>query len=179
MKNLKEAMKNIHKITYTQNDIDDNISRSILYSGNTHCLVITIEEIGELINVISENVVEKTDYLHTVEEITDVILSLEYCKQIAHIKDFELETEITISVKKHRMMTYIKILSETQQSITKFIRRATKSRQRLIQSMIKIYSIIDELIEFYSIDLIDIEKMKQLKINRMRDRLDNNETNFV
>ena len=107
------------------------------------------------------------------EEITDVIISLEYCKQIAHIKPRELVKETEMDIKKHRIMRYINILSKTQQSITKFIRYTAKSRQVLIQNIILTYQVIDELIEFYDINLLDIEKMKQIKLNRLQDRLKN------
>ncbi len=173
MKNLKKMMMTVNKITYTQKDLDDAIAESIYTIGYTKTLIVAIEELGELINVISDNTENKLDYIHTVEELTDVIITLEYCKQAAHMKPDELAKTYKIPENRHKIMYYINVLSRTQQSITKFIRHATRSRQSLIQSVIITYAVIDDIISFYNIDKRDIEKMKQLKINRLRDRLDN------
>lgn len=172
MKNLKELIPSVKKRRYTDDDIEEWLSRSIYVCGADHGLIVCIEEIGELINVIADTAIGNIDYIHVAEEIADVIITLHYCILVAHMKEHELKTQINISFKKNKTINFIRILSETQQSITKFLRRGTKSRQKLIQSVIKTRIALDEMIRFYNIDIDDIERIKILKIDRLKDRLE-------
>ena len=62
MKNLEKLMKKEQK-KYSKKEIQKILSKSVDHSGIVHILVMSMEEISELIEVIAMNT-RKTDYLH-------------------------------------------------------------------------------------------------------------------
>ena len=76
MDNLKELMKkDYHKYTKRERKNDIRAAAEIL--GYDKYLVIAMEEMAELSEVITSNALTKVDYIHTAEEIADVMIAAE------------------------------------------------------------------------------------------------------
>lgn len=174
MNNLQSLMKTVDNINISKKERRYLLQDAIRILGTERQLEMVIEEIAELINVLSLNILDGFDYLHTVEEVTDVIISM---KKVAIIADTQIpkNNELDIGKKKMKVFTWYAQLSKAQQYISKYIRNGCVARDKLITALHLMESSIDGIIEFCNIHKKDIAKVETLKYKRLQDKIKNKE----
>ena len=86
------------------------INKVINYNGNFKQSVICMEECAELTKAISKMLRGKDGYYtNLVEEMADVLISIEMLKQIYHVDESDLEGWVNFKVNRN----YEKVLAET------------------------------------------------------------------
>ena len=87
-------------------EINEVINKSIqstndlLGSNGNYNLVIAMEELNELGQQISKVLRGKLDKSHLTEEVADVIIALQYVKQICNISETEIDNAIQYKIKR-------------------------------------------------------------------------------
>lgn len=171
MNNIKELMKNMGNLKYgkkRKKEINRDVSKAL---GKNGYLVICMEEIGELIDVISLNVYDEIDYIHTAEELSDVLVCINAIKVMYRIKDKDLKS---VNKKKRKVSIFscISNLAKSQQMISKNI-RGKDNGQKIIPTIDLLNQTVEDLINLYKIKKKDIEKIEALKYQRLEERLKN------
>ena len=170
MENLEKLIKKDQK-KFSKKKMRELLCDSVAHSGVIHILVMSMEEISELIDVIARNG-KKIDYIHTTEEIVDVKIMIEYMKVIFSLKDDDMKFKG--KKKKLGQMDYIINLCSCQKDISKYLRRSNMKKR--CEKMVPVLNYItDELIDYYKIKKKDIEKIQAIKLTRLEDRLLHNE----
>lgn len=166
MKNLEKLMKKEQK-KYSKKEIQKILAKSVDHSGIVHILVMSMEEISELIEVITMNT-RKSNYLHTAEEIVDVKIMVEYMKIIFSIKEDDMKYKE--KKKKGTPVDYITTLCNCQKDISKFLRRSNM-RKRCEKTIPVLNYVTEDLIGYYKIKKKDLEKIEAIKMARLEDCL--------
>ena len=172
MHNLKELMKNMGNLKYgkkRKKEINRDVANAI---GHEKYLVICMEEIGELIDVVSLNVYDNVDYIHTAEELADVLVCIDAMKTMNRIKDKDLDKVCKKQKKKVSIFECISNLAKSQQAISKNI-RGKDNGSKFIPTINLLNETIENLIFIYKIKKKDIEKIEALKYKRLEDRIKN------
>lgn len=138
--------------------------------GNERQLEICIEEIAELINVLMLDIIDEFDYIHTTEEVVDVIISMKMIELIGGIQ-LPKKMELDVVKKKMKLFTLISQLSKAQQNISKYIRHGVIAKDKLIQALSLMDSSVKSIIEMCNIKKKDIAKIETLKFKRLQDRV--------
>lgn len=171
MNNIKELMKNMGNLKYgkkRKREINRDVSKAL---GRDRYLVICMEEIGELIDVISLNVYDKVDYIHTAEELSDVLVCINAMTVMYKIKDKDLEK---VNKKKRNVSIFacISELAKSQQMISKNI-RGKDDGKKIVIAVNMLNQTVEDLINIYKIKKKDITKIEALKYQRLEERLKN------
>lgn len=87
-----EINKVINKSIQSTNDL--------LGGQGNYNLVIAMEELNELGQQISKVLRGKLDKNHLIEEVADVIIALQYVKQICNISETEIDNAIQYKIKR-------------------------------------------------------------------------------
>ena len=163
-------MKKDHK-KFTKKEMKTILTKSINQSGIIHILVMSMEEISELIDVIAKNS-KKVNYIHTAEEIVDVLIMAEYMKIIFSVKEEDMKYKG--KKKKLSQMDYIINLCSCQKDISKFLRR-NNMRKRCERSIPLLEYMANDIAKYYNIKKKDLDKIRSIKLERVMDRLMNND----
>lgn len=174
MNNLKELMKNTDKIKYTKKDKDRILRESISKLSKEQYLVICMEEISELTEVISNNICKKTDYIHTAEELVDVIYVSKAMQIIFDIKNKDLYKIKKKHDNKNVAISSISTLSKCQQNISKFL-RGKRPAEKMVNTVSALNDTVDTLIKLFNIKKKDMNKIELLKYHRQEIRIKNND----
>ena len=170
MDNLKELMKkDYHK--YTKRERKNGIRAAAEILGYDKYLVIAMEEMAELSEVITSNALTKVDYIHTAEEIADVMIAAEIIQCICDIPTKELKKPNRI--KKHVLITSVRNLSKAQQNISKYIRWHKNGYSKAVEALNLINNTIPGLMSLFKIKKKDISKIMDIKAERLRQRMEN------
>lgn len=137
--------------------------------GDQTYLTICMEEIAELLELVGENKLGKLDYYHTAEEITDVIISSEIIMVICNIRNKDISK--AHKFKKNVEMTAVTNLSRAQQNISKYIRWHNAGFDKIEQAVELMNDTVASLIDFYKIKKKDIAKIRNLKFQRLEERI--------
>lgn len=175
MNNIPQLMKKVSNIKYTKKEKKELIEQALKIMGDTKYLVICMEEISELIEVISDNINNKIDYIHTAEEIVDVKICIEIMKQIFYISDSKLEKVNKKKLKKNKSVVFTSLttLSKAQQNISKCIRNKNGSDDKIISTLNNLNETVCQLILLFKIKEKDLSKIELLKYNRLEERIIN------
>ena len=170
MNNIKELMKeDIRSYSKKERKKLIEIEESIL--GETRCLTIVMEELAELNEVISSNTLNKVDYIHTAEEIADVIICAEIVQSVCGVAPKELTKPSKI--KKHVLIASVRNISKAQQDISKYIRYHKDSYNKVIEAVNLINDTIPALISLFKIKKKDVSKIVNIKVKRREERIEN------
>ena len=172
MNNIKELMKTANKYKYTKKQKKEILSCSYMEMGETRYLIICMEEIAELIDVASESINSKCDYIHLAEEIVDVMISIEIMKVIFGIKDSELtKIDKKKSKKNSRLISSIQNLSKAQQNISKYLRYGEEAESKIIPALNMMNESVYYISDIFKIKNKDIDKIQNLKYKRLEERI--------
>lgn len=168
----KEIMKDAEKINYSRKRQKELIEKQLKLIGSDRYLSLCMEEIAELNNVITNNILYDPDYIHTVEEIVDVLICVDVIKIVSMCKDKSIKkNKHENRIMKDEKLYSIHILSNAQFNISKYIRYNNLDRAAsAISYMLEATSI---LIDYYRIKNKDIDRIRNLKFKRLEDRLNN------
>lgn len=167
-------MKTAEKINISKKERKYLLQSSINILGVERQLEMAIEEIAELINVLSLNILGQFDYIHTAEEIVDVMIST---KKISLIVNTPIPRNLELDVGKQKMklFTWYSQLSKAQQYISKYIRNGCVAKEKLILAMNLMESSTTGIIKFCNISKKDISRIETLKYKRLYDKIRNRE----
>ena len=168
MDGIKDLLKD--KVpTYSKKQQQRLIEEACDEIGEHTYLTICMEEIAELMEVIGDNKINKLDYYHTAEEITDVIISSEIIMVVCNIQEKEIGK--THKYKKNVDMTSVRNLSKAQQNISKYIRWHNSGFDKVIQAVELMNDTVASLIDHYHIKKKDVAKLRNIKFRRLEERL--------
>lgn len=147
------------------------MEKSVKSIGITRCLIISMEEISELIDVLCDDMTNY-NYLHTVEELTDAYITTRYLELAIGAQPCEVD--VTSPMKYEgisKIISWVKILAVSQQNISKWLRKKTNGRDAVLVAIKSIYQIISEMMDYFYIPQADIDRMLDIKIKRLEDRI--------
>ena len=172
MDNLDKLLKSkdTDKILYSKKEKRTLREKSLGTLGVQYQLVICMEEIAELIDVISSNINDKFDYIHTAEELVDVKICTDYIMQIYGIKESERKKSKRKITKKTYMLS-VGDLSKAQMKISKLIRYKDGAEDNLIDIIEYMLNSVEELTTLFKIKRKDANKIENLKYARLEQRL--------
>lgn len=175
MNNIKELIKTADEIKITKKEKTKSIQTALDTLGKSTYLMLVMEEIGELIEVVSDNMLGKASYYHTAEEITDALISTEILTVIYNIKDKKIDKVKKSHAKRKKSVLFqsIKDLSKAQQDISKTVRAKDADTVKIIHAINLINETCENLIHIFKIKKKDIAKIEKLKFKRLKDRIDN------
>lgn len=174
MTNLVSLLKNVDDIKISKKERKYLLQEANRTLGNERQLTIAIEEIAELINVLSLDIIDEFDYLHTVEEVVDVLIAMRTIELIEGIQ-LPKKTELDVGKKKMKVLTYYSQLSKAQQYISKYIRHGVIAKDKLVQALGLLDSSTKGIIAMCNIKKKDIINIETLKYKRLQDRLKSKE----
>ena len=174
MNNLDELMKKKVDKKFTKKERKKLIEQAYRQIGKEKYLVICMEEMGELIDVVAKNITGKVDYIHTLEEITDVYYSMDIIKVVMGIPESKIDKleKKKIKIDKYTALEGISKLARSQQIISKVVRQKDKSKVKTIQALNMLNETLYEFTKMFKIKKKDIEKMKNIKTKRTEERLE-------
>lgn len=175
MNNIPELLKTTKLKKYSKGEKMKLLRTSLKMRGRDIILMMCMEEISELIEVISNNISNGVNYIHTAEEIVDVHIMIEYIKIICKVKQSDL-SKIKIDRKKQSrsiVISSIKTLSKCNQLISKIGRRKEGANDKAALLISNIESTLRELKRIFKIRKKDIEKIELLKYHRLEKRIEN------
>lgn len=171
MTNLKEAMKS-PEVKYSKKKRVSLINDTCKILGYERYLMICMEEMAELSEVISQNIINKTDYLHTAEEIADVYNSIMIIQVICGIKSSKLEkVDNKKRPKKSAIFNTLSCLSKAQQHVSKYVRNTKNADERIVLALNLMNRACADAISVFKIKRKDIEKLENIKYKRLEERL--------
>lgn len=172
MTNLKEVMKSSEAVFNSKqrasliNDAHDII-------GTTKYLMVCVEEIAELIEVIINNN-KHINYIHTAEEIADVRISINIILVICDIKSSKIgKIDTKKKSKKQTISNMLNNLSKSQQYISKYVRCRKDGDEKLVSALSMMAKACYDAETIYKIKKKDIEKIENIKYERLLNRLTN------
>lgn len=173
MENIEKEVQSVGNLKYTKKQKAELLANSIYTAGSSIILVMAMEEVSELIQVITSNQTSKTDYWHTLEEVVDVSIMYEYMKIIFEVGEKEIKKSKKRKSKKKDVLIleYINLLATVQQDMSKYIRRKNHSEQRCIEAMSLMKECIDFFISHYKLKKSDMQAVEFLKLQRLEERL--------
>ena len=169
MDNIKELMKEKVK-HYGKKERKRLIEEAADALGETKYLVICMEELSELANVISSNVIDKFDYYHTAEEITDVIIVRDILYVVCNVEPKDVGKSKNLKPKKVSIES-LKNLSQAIQNISKYIRYNKNGYDKIVEAIELIDETIPALVKLFKIKEKDLVKIRNLKHRRLEERL--------
>ena len=174
MTNLKEVMKKFD-MTFSQKHRESLINDAHDILGTDRYLMLCVEEIAELINAIVNN--EKdVNYIHTAEEIADVRNSINIILTICDIKSSKIgKIDTKRRSKKQTKLSILNNLSKAQQNISKFVRCRKDCDDKLLSALNMMSKACYDAEILYKIKRKDIEKIENIKFERLWNRLNNGE----
>ena len=172
MENLEKLIKEKNLPKYTKKKKKELLTASIDDAGKTHILIMAMEEIAELIEVLARNASSnKINYIHTVEEIVDVRVMIEYMKIIFDVKDSDIKDKVKKNNKKNGIFSSISSLSLSQQIISKYLRRRDYAYKRCIKMIPELNNTVNDIISIFKVKKKDMEKIESIKYRRIEERL--------
>lgn len=176
MNNVEDVMKKSGKLKYSSSEKKKILKKVYYELGEKTMLVICMEEISELIDVVSENCYKKPDYIHTAEELADVYIALDMLKLIFEFKDKNFKKpKKKKKIKKSHVFESLSDLANAQRSISKFIRWGRRAIDQVEESANDVYSVLYDLTKLFDIKNNDIEKIINIKYKRFEDRIEKGE----
>lgn len=170
MNNLKEYMK-ADIPSYSKKQERELTMSALNMLGEDKYLTICIEELAELNEVITSNTLSKVDYIHTVEEITDVMFCMDVIKLICGVSNSQLKKKSSKIKKKNVLITSVRNIAKSQQNVSKYIRWKKDGYDKAVDALNLLNETIPVLIDFFKIKKKDLEKMRNIKIKRLEERV--------
>lgn len=170
MNNLKEYMKS-DVPSYSKKQERELTMSALNMLGEDKYLTICIEELAELNEVITSNTLSKVDYIHTVEEIVDVMFCMDVIKLICGLSNSQLKKKSSKIKKKNVLITSVRNIAKSQQNISKYIRWKKDGYDKAVDALNLLNETIPVLIDFFKIKKKDLEKMRNIKIKRLEERV--------
>lgn len=170
MNNLKEYMKG-DVPSYSKKQERELIMGALNMLGEDKYLTICIEELSELNEVITSNTLSKVNYIHTAEEIVDVMISTNIIKLVCGVSNSQLKKKSPKIKKKNVLMTSVHNIAKSQQNVSKYIRWKKDGYDKVIDALNLLNETIPILIDFFKIKKKDLEKMRNIKLKRLEERL--------
>lgn len=176
MDNIKQMLKNAKNLKYTKKDKIRLIKKSLSQIGAEEYIVIAMEEMAELNDVILENTMGKFDYIHTTEEIVDVLFCVDMLKIVFNIKEKDLKKikKSDVKASKKVLLKSVQTLAKSQQVLSKTIRHRDRDNKKLQEKVIPVINNLNqmtaELCHMYDIRNKDIKSIEDLKIWRLEKR---------
>ena len=133
--------------------------------------VICVEELAELLQVISKFYRQKGDRLNLIEELGDSVICIETMKQIFDITQEELDAEsikrqqIQDCTKKESSVLYVTEVADVMHEISLWCVK-TPERYEALQTLSKMSDCIKGIHRFFSITEEEINKEINVKIDR-------------
>lgn len=175
MNNLETLLQTVDKISISMEERVKIREEILGFLGLERLLSNTIEEIAELINILSKNVMTAhCNFLHAAEEVVDVMSMTTIIKQTGIVAiDHQIEEPFTKSVS-IELMEWIDHLSRAQQYISKYIRYRKHAMDKIETALFLLDMTTAQVIERYHISLSLIKKIETLKYKRLKDKLKEN-----
>jgi hypothetical protein len=178
MNNLEELIKTADKLKYTKSMKCFARRNALNILGRDTYLVLCIEELGELVEVVATNAMNKTEYIHTAEELVDVYICMDIMKTIYGISDKQLDKldKHHVKASKSIVLSSIADLSNMQQIISKTIRakseaKRSKAFDKILPQMNIIYKDLYIISKYFNIKKKDINRIEALKYQRLVQRI--------
>lgn len=157
---------------YSKKQRQSIVDDAVEILGTEKMLVLCIEEISELIDVISSNMSSKVNYLHTVEEMADVQFSLMYMKNVCNIDDNDIKKPNKKKKPgKGKIFPIISSLCNGQMALSKYMRGKKDGYERVVEAYNEICEDIIILEKFFKIKEKDVEKVLNIKLQRTEERI--------
>lgn len=174
MNNIKELMKTVDNKKYTKKEKKKIINRCRKVLGDSVYLSICMEEIAELINVISDSIDGNMDYIHITEELVDTMYAKDILINICNIPHNKInKIKKRKEIKKSVAVTTIRDLSKAQQNISKYARHKNDGYDKVVSAVNIMNEAIINVQSLYRIKKSDISKIETLKYMRNEERLAN------
>ena len=170
MNNLKEYMK-ADIPSYSKKQERELTMSALNMLGEDKYLTICIEELAELNEVITSNTLSKVNYIHTVEEITDVMFCMDVIKLICGVSNSQLKKKSSKIKKKNVLITSVRNIAKSQPNVSKYIRWKKDGYDKAVDALNLLNETIPVLIDFFKIKKKDLEKMRNIKIKRLEERV--------
>ena len=174
---IKAGMKDKRIPAFTRKNALDAIRKTISAIGEETYLIICLEEICELIEVIAENIDGDGSYVHTAEEIADVKFCSMIIQEIFHVKNKDIG-KIDTCKKKRASMKALRLLCESHQLITKYLRKKSEITDMDDYIKHKIIPCIEDMNDAAYMLMIgcgvkskDVEKILAIKVARQHQRM--------
>lgn len=174
---IKAGMKDKRIPAFTKKSAIDAIQKTITAIGEETYLIVCLEEMCELIEVIAENIDGDGSYVHTAEEIADVKFCSMIIQQIFHIKNKDIG-KLDTCKKKRASMKAMKLLCESHQIITKYLRKKDEItneddyiKHKIIPCIENMNNAAKMLMTSYDVKSKDVEKILAIKVARQHQRM--------
>lgn len=175
---IKAGMKDKRVPAFTKKSALDAIRKTIDMIGEETYLVVCLEEMCELIEVIADNIDGDGSYVHTAEEIADVRFCVMIIQEIFHVKNKDIGKLDSNCKKKRASMKAMKLLCESHQFITKYLRKKDEIedmddyiKHKIIPCINNMNNASHMLMQGYGVKAKDVEKVLAIKVARQHQRL--------
>lgn len=163
------ANETIDKNRYYETEKASIDSNPIHIGWGTRNLIIVIEECGELIQELTKIQNGGIDTIGLIEELSDVIMGIDYVKMICDISDSDIEYNPYTLTEIQRKATPINpmlALTELQQQLSKYLRGKCE-RQNLVDATTKVITTCQCIMKIYNIAQANINKAMNVKLDRL------------
>lgn len=184
MKNLRKLILDAEPNKYTDEQKIDLISKYYDVIGKDKYIVICMEEISEVVQVLSNPFLFGKDLLSLIEEVVDLKICIYDLKFIyrQYKEDIDKIPKLSESYKKHlnkvRVGEYyslkcIKNLCFMQQELSKIIRKKEgyESKDKILSIIETLENIADEIIIVYALDSDTMDRIETIKFQRQEERI--------
>lgn len=175
---IKAGMKDKRVPAFTKKSALDAIRKTFDMIGEETYLVVCLEEMCELIEAIADNIDGDGSYVHTAEEIADVKLCSMVIQEIFHVKNKDIGKLDTSYKRKRASMKAMKLLCESHQFITKYLRKKDEIedmedyiKHKIIPCINNMNNASHMLMQGYGVKSKDVEKVLAIKVARQHQRL--------
>ena len=174
---IKAGMKDKRIPALSKKSALEAIRKTVSAIGEETYLIVCLEEMCELIEVIAENIDGDGSYVHTAEEIADVKFCSMIIQEIFHIKNKDIGKMDTCK-KKRASMKALKLLCESHQLITKYLRKKNEitdmddyTKHKIIPCIENMNNAAHMLMIGYGIKSKDVDKILAIKVARQHQRM--------
>ena len=171
MNNLETLMETADDIKISKKEKKYIMQETVRILGLSKELTNAIEEISELINVLSSNILGEYNKLNTAEEVVDVIISIRLIELATGIYPSNTEMESEFDGTKIKTFEYFYKLSKAQQYISKYIRYGSLAKNRLSNALFLMQETVEDIITSFSLNDDILNKIELLKYKRIQDKI--------
>lgn len=173
--NLEELLETTaDTIHFTKEELQDFDRSVVRILGVDRIINNTIEEIAELINVVSKNIIDHFDRIHTMEEINDVVMMTSFIQLATEVEPAKSAPD-TYDESGMVFMKYFYKLSMAQQYLSKYIRYKSYAEEKLAIALFLLRDVAEELSSVLNISKSEMSKIEVLKYKRIQDKIKSNE----
>lgn len=176
---IKAGMKD-KSLVFKKSDSNKVIRTALDMMGETKYIIICMEEITELLEVIGDNIDGTGSYLHTVEEVADVACCCDILQIIFDIRSKELAKPEKCKKKRANMRAH-SLLCQSHMILSKYLRHADNRdlddfrEAKAIPCINMMASAVEMLKNAYGIKDSEIKKLRAIKLDRMKKRIESDD----